>query len=435
MPRRAGLIAPLPGPEGGQVPIGLRPQCALLGELARSQLTAQLSDPLSGKRENVGRQLLGYQSPGWFDRVAREMHLGLNLAMTRWDKGAEPNVGLAQRAERLGFSSVWTEEAYGADAVTPLAWVGAMTERIDLGSAVWQIPARTPASTAMTAATLDALSGGRARIGLGVSGPQVVEGWHGQPYERPLERTREYVEIVRKILLRGEPLAYQGRHYQLPYTGERGLGLGRPLKLILHPRRPRIPIYLGALGPRNVELTAELADGWLPIFLAPSCFDEVFGEVLARGFAKAGNGKSAGDGFDVAPIVSVVVGPDADACRQPVKRKIALYIGGMGAANMNFSNQLIRRFGYADVAEEVQRRFLEGDRDAAVKAVPNELVDDVALCGPRERIAGLLAGWREKTSASTLILDTDDPTAMQTMAELVLGGEHASTAPGTGAEK
>jgi F420-dependent oxidoreductase-like protein len=350
------------------------------------------------------------------------MELGLNLAMTHWDSGAEPNLGLAQEAERLGFSAVWTEEAYGSDAVVPLAWVAALTSTIGIGSAVWQVPARTPAMAAMTAATLDKLSGGRLRIGLGASGPQVVEGWHGQPYERPLGRTREYAEILRAILAREGPVSFDGRDYRLPYSGERGAGLGKPLKLIMHPERPRVPIYLGSLGPRNVEMTAEMADGWLPIFFAPRCFEEVFGEPLANGFAAAGNAKGPGPDFDVAPIVSVVVGDDVDACRAPVREKIALYIGGMGASKKNFSNLLIRRFGYAEAAEEIQERFLAGDRAAAVAAVPDELIDDVALCGPRERIAVLLGAWK-RSPVTTIICDTDDPAALRTIAELVLGAE------------
>jgi F420-dependent oxidoreductase-like protein len=345
------------------------------------------------------------------------LDLGLNLAMTHWQTGAEPNVALAREAERLGFSSVWTEEAYGSDAVTPLAWVGACTSTIGLGSAVWQIPARTPAMAGMTAATLDVLSGGRLRIGLGVSGPQVVEGWHGQPFERGLTRTREYVEILRAILRRDEPVSYDGSFYQLPYRGDRGLGLGRPLKLIIHPHRAAVPIYLGTLGPKSVEMTAEIADGWLPIFFSPSSAERVFGEPLARGFAKAGNGKGPGNGFDIAPIVSVVVGDDLDACRQPVREKIGLYIGGMGAAKKNFSNELIRRFGYDDVADEVQQRFLSGDRAGAVAAIPDELIDDVALCGTPERIDGLLDRWRA-SPATTLILDTDDVEALRVMARL-----------------
>ena len=346
------------------------------------------------------------------------MELGLNLAMTGWHTGQQPNLGLALEAERLGFRSIWCEEAYGADAVSPLAWVGASTTRIGLGSAVWQIPARTPAMAAMTAVTLDVLSGGRVRIGLGTSGPQVVEGWHGQPYEAPLRKTRDYVEIVRKVIARAEPVAHKGEFYELPYAGERGMGLGKPLKLIIHPLRARIPIYLGALGPRNVELTAEIADGWLPIFFAPALFNEVFGESLERGFAKAGGGKAPGPAFDVAPIVSVVVGPDVDAARLRVKQRIALYIGGMGAVKANFSNQLIRRFGYATVADQVQSLFLAGKRDAAVQAVPDELVDQVALCGPPGRIDALLDGWRA-SPVTTIICDTDDPNALRVMASLL----------------
>jgi F420-dependent oxidoreductase-like protein len=271
----------------------------------------------------------------------------------------------------------------------------------------------------MTAATIDKLSGGRLRIGLGGSGPQVVEGWHGQPFEKLLGKTREYVEIVRRIIARDAPVEFAGKQYQLPYTGDGGLGLGRPLKLILHPVRPRIPIYIGALGPRNIELTAEIADGWLPIFVAPRCFDDVFGEALANGFAKAGNGKAPGNGFDVAPVVSVVVDDDVDAARLPVKQRIALYIGGMGAAKKNFSNQLIRRFGYDDAAEEIQSLFLAGRREDAVAAVPDELIDDVALCGSPERIDSLLDRWRA-SPVTTIILDTDEPAALKTMAEIVL---------------
>jgi F420-dependent oxidoreductase-like protein len=347
------------------------------------------------------------------------MQLGLNLAMTLWDSGAEPNLGLAREAERLGYSCVWTEEAYGSDAVVPLAWVAACTSTIGVGSAVWQIPARSPAMAAMTAATLDKLSGGRLRIGIGASGPQVVEGWHGQPYERPLSKTREYHAIMKLILAREQPVAYSGREYSLPYDGEGGTGLGKPLKLILHPDRADIPFYFGALGPKNVAMTAELAEGWLPIFMAPKRFDAVFGDPLAEGFARAGGGKRPGNGFDVAPIVSVVVGEDVDACRQVVREKIALYIGGMGSSKQNFSNLLIRRFGFADVAQEVQERFLAGDRPGAIGAVTDELIDEVALCGPPERIDTLLGAWRA-SPATTIVVDTHEPEALRVMAELVL---------------
>jgi F420-dependent oxidoreductase-like protein len=230
------------------------------------------------------------------------------------------------------------------------------------------------------------------------------------------------VEILRKILERKEPVSYDGRFYQLPYRGEDGMGIGKPLKLIIKPVSPHIPIYIGALGPKNIELTAELADGWLPIYWSLKAWDDVFSEPLAKGFAKSKSGKAPGDGFDVAPVVSVVVGEDVDACRLPVKQRIALYIGGMGHQKVNFSNQLMRRFGYGDVADEVQRLFLAGEREAAVQAVPDELIDDVALCGPRERIAELLEWWRD-TPVTTIICDTDDPAAIRVMAELVQGAE------------
>jgi F420-dependent oxidoreductase-like protein len=348
------------------------------------------------------------------------MNLGLNLAMTAWASGPQPNVGLAQEAERLGFDAVWTEEAYGSDAATPLAWVGALTSTIGLGSAVWQMPARTPAMAAMTAATLDVLSGGRFRIGLGTSGPQVVEGWHGQPFEPRLAKTREYVEILRLALAREKPVVFEGSEYQVPYTGPGGTGSGRPLKLILRPLRPRIPIYIGALRPKALEQAAEIADGWLPIFMAPRALDDVFGDALDAGFAKAGGGKRAGAEFDIAPIVSVVLGDDVMACHDHVRAKIALYIGGMGSRKTNFSNELIRRFGYDEVAEEVQVKFLGGDRDGAMAAIPAELIDEVALCGPRERIAELLDRWRQ-SRVTTIICDTEDVEAMRVMAELLDG--------------
>ena len=348
----------------------------------------------------------------------KKIELGLNLAMSHWDTGAEPNLRLAQEAENLGFSAIWIEEAYGSDAVSTLAWVGALTSRIDLGSAVWQMPARTPAMTAMTAATIDKLSGGRLRLGLGASGPQVVEGWHGQPFNGLLDRTREYVEVVRKILAREEPVASEGSYYPLPYSGDDGLELGRPLKLILHPLRPEIPLYIGSLGPRNIELTAEIADGWLPIFFSPTVYDEVFGEPLARGFAAAGGDKGPGNGFDVSPVVSVVLNEDVDAARLEVKQRIALYIGGMGHSKANFSNQLIRRFGFDAEAQEIQTRFLAGERERAVEAVPDRLIDEIALCGPKERIDELLDKWRQ-SPVTTLILDTDDAAAMRVMSELL----------------
>lgn len=338
------------------------------------------------------------------------MRLGLSIGY--W--GARPSdaLPLIQEAERLGFDSVWTAEAYGSDAVTPLAWIGALTTRIKLGSGILQMPARTPAMTAMTAATLDLLSGGRVLLGLGVSGPQVVEGWHGQPYGKPLVRTREYVEIVRAIWARKEPLAYKGDEYQIPIEG--GTGLGKPLKITIHPLRSRIPIYLAAIGPKNIELAGEIADGWLPIFFAPAR-EQAYLAPLDKGLAK----RTSSEPFDIAPVVTVVVGDDVQACRDSVKPNLALYIGGMGARGKNFYNDLARRYGYEAAAEQIQDLYLDGKPKAAAAAVPDALVDDVCLCGPKERIAEQLATWKA-SRATTLIVGASQPEALRVMAELVL---------------
>ena len=336
----------------------------------------------------------------------------LGLALGYW--GARPldALPLAQEAERLGFDSVWTAEAYGSDGVTPLAWIGARTERIKLGTGILQMPARTPAMAAMTAATLDMLSGGRVLLGLGLSGPQVVEGWHGQPYGKPLQRTREYVEILRSIWARKEPLNYQGQEYHIPIEG--GTGLGKPLKLTLHPLRPRIPIYLAAIGPKNVELAGEIADGWLPVFYSPQR-EETFLGPLEAGLAR----RQAEEPFDIAPNVTVVVGDDVDACRNMVKPMLALYVGGMGARGKNFYHDLVSRYGYAEAANEIQDLYLGGKKLAAADAVPDALVDEVALCGPKERIAELLTTWKQ-SRATTLILGAIQPEALQIMVELCL---------------
>jgi F420-dependent oxidoreductase-like protein len=317
-------------------------------------------------------------------------------------------VALAQEAERLGFDSAWAAEAWGSDAVTVLSWLAATTSRIKVGSAIMQIPGRSPANTAMTAATLDLMSGGRFLLGLGTSGPQVVEGWHGQPWGKPLAKTREYVEIVRTILRR-ETLEHHGEHYDIPYAGEGSTGLGRPLKLMLHPLRAEIPIYLAALGPKNVALAAEIADGWLPIFFSPDRFADVFGPSL--------NGVK--EGFDVAPSVQVVVDSDVQASRDALKPLLALYIGGMGSREANFYNALARRYGYEKEAERIQELYLAGHPRDAAAAVPDALVDEIALVGERERIADRLDAWRE-SGVTTLLVQTRDATALQTMAELVL---------------
>jgi len=346
------------------------------------------------------------------------MRLGLNLGYQDWAGGLDQAVEMARHADRLGFDSLWTAEAYGSDAITPLAWLAAVTEQIKVGSAIMQMPARTPAMTAMTAATLDGMSGGRFLLGLGLSGPQVVEGWHGQPYGKPLGKTREYVDIVRTILRREAPLEHHGEHYDIPYTGPDATGLGKPLKLILHPRRSDIPIYLAAIGPKNVALAAEIADGWLPIFFSPERFEETYGASLEAGFARADEGKSL-DTFDVAPTVTVIVGDDVEALRGFVKPMLALYVGGMGARGRNFYNDLACRYGYEAAAKEIQDLYLDGKKAEAAAAVPDELVDEVALVGPPERIRDRLEAWKE-SGVGTLIVGAQQPEALELMAELVL---------------
>jgi len=280
------------------------------------------------------------------------------------------------------------------------------------------MPARTPAMTAMTAVTLDTMSGGRFLLGLGLSGPQVVEGWHGQPYGKPLVKTREYVDIVRTILRREGPLEHHGAHYDIPYSGPDATGLGKPLKIIMHPPRADIPIYLASIGPKNVELTAEIANGWLPIFFSPYRFRDTYGAAIDAGFAKADGGKSLAD-FDVAPTVSVIVGDDLDALRGFVKPMVALYVGGMGARGRNFYNDLACRYGFEGAAKEIQDLYLDGKKREATAAVPDELVDEISLIGPKERIAEALDVWRE-SGITTLILGAAQPEALRVMAELVL---------------
>ena len=313
------------------------------------------------------------------------MKLGLNLGY--WGAGNDAdNLRLAREADRLGYSVVWAAEAYGSDAATVLAWVGAQTERVDLGSAVFQIPGRTPANTAMTAATLDTLSGGRFRLGLGVSGPQVSEGWHGVRFDKPLARTREYVAIVRKALAR-ERLAFEGEFFTLPLPD----GPGKALTLTVHPVRESIPIYLAAVGPKNLELAGEIADGWLAIFFAPESASESM-EHLAAGRAKAGLGMA---GFDVVPSVPVVIGDDLEGCADPVRAFSALYIGGMGSREKNFYNALATRMGYGDAAALIQDRYLARDYAGAASAVPMEFIDRTALIGPRERVRDRLHAYAE----------------------------------------
>jgi len=334
--------------------------------------------------------------------------LGLNLGYAPPGTNPADLAPLVQEAERLGFDSVWTAEAWGTDAVTVLAYLAAKTERIKLGSAIMQIPGRTPTNTAMTAATLDLLSGGRFLLGLGTSGPQVVEGWHGEPWGKPLTKTREYIDIVRAALRR-EVVEYDGQHYSIPYDGPDATGLGKPLKMMLRPLRADIPIYLAALRPKAVAQAAEIADGWLPIFVDPERFDDAFGESIA----------GAKSEFEIAATVSCFVGDDVQALRDALKPYLALYVGGMGAKGQNFYNALVRRYGWEDAAEQIQELYLAGKQREAIAAVPDDLVDAVCLVGPKERIAERLAAWRE-TPVTTLVLGTPQPEALQTLAELVL---------------
>ena len=341
------------------------------------------------------------------------MRLGLNLGYS--GSTFTLNLPLIMEAERLGFHSVWAAEAYGSDAVTPLAFVAARTERIRLGTAIMQMPARTPAMAAMTATTLDQLSGGRFLLGIGASGPQVVEGWHGVAYGKPLARAREYVAIVRAIWQREKPLDYRGEHYQIPYAGTDATGLGKPLKSILHGRAD-IPIYLAAIGPKNVALAAEITDGWLPVFFSPDRMG-VYRSSLDSGFARAGGKKSLAT-FDVAPTVPIVLGDDVVACRNALKPNLALYIGGMGARGKNFYNDLARRYGYEADAVKIQDLFLGGKKAEAEAAVPDALVDEIALCGPRTRIRDRLAAYKQ-AGVTTLICRTAQSEVVRLMAELV----------------
>lgn len=340
------------------------------------------------------------------------MRLGLSIGYS----GArlEPRLDLVQEADRLGYHSVWVAEAYGSDAVSILAWYGASTERIGLGAGIMQMPARTPAMTAMTAATLSELSGGRFLLGLGLSGPQVVEGWHGRPYTAPLATTREYVAIVRSILAR-QRSEFTGDHHRLPYDGPGATGLGKPLRLTLHPNHD-IPLYLAAIGPKNVALTAEIGDGWLPFWYSPSRAGEVFGPALDEGRARRGpNDRS----FDIAPTVPAVLTDDAEQARWAVKPLLALYVGGMGAKGRNFYFDLVCRYGYEDAAHRIQEAYLGARRSEAVAAVPDALVDEVALIGSRDEIADKLDAWRA-AGVTTLIAAAQDVDTLRALAELAL---------------
>jgi F420-dependent oxidoreductase-like protein len=331
------------------------------------------------------------------------MRLGFYMGYAQPGTNPLELVELAQEAERLGYDSAWGAEAWGTDAVTVLAWVAATTTTLKVGSAILQIPGRTPANTAMTAATLDLLSGGRFLLGLGTSGPQVVEGWHGEPWGKPLAKTREYVEIVRTVLRR-DVLEHHGAHYDIPYSGPGATGLGKPLKLMARPLRAEIPIYLASMGPKAVELAFEIADGWIPLFFHPERAREVFPMESGR------------DGFDIAPSVPAVVIDDVQAGRDALKQYYALYVGGMGARESNFYNDLFARYGFEAEARTIQDLFLEGKQRDAAAAVPDAFVDAVALVGPKERIAERIEAFRE-AGATTLLVSARDPATLCAVAE------------------
>jgi F420-dependent oxidoreductase-like protein len=345
----------------------------------------------------------------------------MKLATTlRVSPGSGIDMDLIWEAERLGYESVWCGEAYGTDAVTPVAWVLAQTKKIKAGTSILQMPARTPACAAMTAMTLQALSGNRFLCGIGPSGPQVVEGWHGVPFGKPLLRTREYIAIIRQIIERKAPLEFSGEHYQIPYTGPGATGLGKPLRSIIH-GDPSLKIYTAAIAPAGLRTAGEVADGVLPFFMAPEKTEAITGPVL-EGIAKAGNGKTLAD-FDIAPYVRVAVGDDLAACRDKIRPQLALYIGGMGARSKNYYNDLTKRLGYEAAAVEIQNHFLAGRRKEAEAAVPDALIDETSLIGPQERIRDRLEAWKEvakERRVGTLLLAGATSEALRIVAEAIL---------------
>jgi F420-dependent oxidoreductase-like protein len=346
--------------------------------------------------------------------MARDLKLGLSLGY--WAGGPPPGAAESVlEADRLGFESVWTAEAYGSDALLPLAWWGAATEQIKLGTAIVQISARTPAATAMAAMTLDHLSGGRLILGLGVSGPQVVEGWYGQSFAKPLARMREYVEILRKIWAREGPVTNDGPHYPLPLPD--GTGLGKPLKSSLRPLRSDIPIYLAAEGPKNIALAGEVCDGWLALFYSPH-HDGFYRDALGEGLGRP-NARRTWDDFEVAASVPLIVTDDVEGAADAMRPMYALYFGGMGARNTNFHANVAIRMGYEAEVEKIQELYLSGDKEAAAAAVPTELIEKLTLIGPKDKIRHDLEAWRDSTITTLLV--GGDPQTLRTAAELVLG--------------
>ncbi len=347
--------------------------------------------------------------------MAEELKLGLNTGY--WAGGPPPGASEAiAEAERLGFDSIWTAEAYGSDCLTPLAWWGASTERIKLGTAIVQMSARQPAATAMAAMTMDLLSNGRFILGLGVSGPQVVEGWYGMPFAKPLARTREYISILREIWARSGSLEAPGPHYPLPLP--EGTGLAKALKSSIHPLREEIPIYLGAEGPKNIALCAELCDGWLAMLFAPSVYDELYRPSLEEGFAREGARRSAED-FEICATVPLIVSDDVQAAADALRPFYALYFGGMGAKGENFHANVPIRMGYEREVAEIQELYLSGHKEEAGAKIPLALIEELSLIGPREKIREDLAKWRD--SPVTTLLLSGDAATLRTAAELVLG--------------
>ena len=334
------------------------------------------------------------------------MKLGLGIGPFGPPGGARL-VELAKEAENLGYDTIWAPEIYGSDCFTPLTWIGANTERINLGTSIMQLSARTPASAAMHAVALDYLSNGRLILGIGVSGPQVVEGWYGQPYPKPLARTREWVSIFRKIVAREGPVSFDGKHYQLPMQG--GTGLGKPLKLILHPIRERIPVYLGAEGPKNVALSAEICDGWIPMFLSPYRMMDLYKDAM----------RIRNKDFEIAASVPVIIDDDVQRALNQIKQNVGFYVGGMGAKSFNVHKDHVTRMGFGEAADRVQELFFAGRRDAAIAAVPNELCDEISLVGPKERIRERLAAWKE-SPVTMLNVGSANAETLRFMAEELL---------------
>jgi F420-dependent oxidoreductase-like protein len=315
------------------------------------------------------------------------LKLGLNLGYWGIGPAGEDALELVTAAEKLGYESVWAAESYGSDVVSVLAWLAARTTEINLGAAILQVPARPPAAAAMAGATIDKLSGGRFLFGFGPSGPQVSEGWYGVPYAKPWGRTREYIEVVREIIARKGPVDHQGEHYQLPLPG----GEGKALKLNFHPERNEIPVFVGAIGRKSVEMAAEICDGWIPIFFSVDAFEATWGEHLETGFAKGGRQRSD---LEVSPSLQVAIDGDLEAAKNVVKAGLVLYFGGMGSRKTNFYVDLAHRFGFGDVADEVQRRFQDGDRDGAFQAMPDEIVEATSLVGTEDEVAERIERFR-----------------------------------------